>query len=263
MIFSIFQNRLSTLKSPIFGRVLFSRLCGNKIEILLPPHTPPMKISTVLVVWLLSWNLANAQSGRSAVQLLPIEIYQKSLKVYYNKLWTAERKEFQDLNIKSVLYYFPSVGLQFGLPSVQFSLTSILNYKRDKKVNKSKLSSLDLKLELELNERLQELKTAYVALEYESDKIKAFKRSYSSMKGIWAVQMECCTKNQCTPLDCRKIEFESLQWEEQERIKNADFVLKILELEKLAKFDLPSEKIYFNKSECILESEEFKLLKNR
>lgn len=222
-----------------------------------------MKFSTVLLLVAVSWNLANAQSGRSAVQLLPIEIYQKSLKVYYNKLWTAERKEFQDLNIKSVLYYFPSVGLQFGLPSVQFSLQNILSYKRDKKVNKSKLSSLDLSLELELNKTLQELKTEYVKIEYESDKIKAFKRSYSSMKGIWAVQSECCNKNQCTPLECRKIEFESLQWEERERTLNADFVIMILELEKLAKFDLQSEKIYFDKSECILESEEFKLLKNR
>lgn len=249
------------MKSTIFACKLWAKKCINKIEILLPPRTPPMKISTVFLLVAVSWNLANAQSNRTGVELQPLEVYQKSLKQFYNKSWTAQRKEFQDLNVKGIIFYLPSVGFQFGLPSVQFSLSNILNYKRDKKVNQSKLNSLDSKLELELNERLQELKSNYVAIEYEFDKIKAYERSWSSMRGIWAVKQECCNKNQCTPLECRQIEFESLQWEEKSRVMKADFVIKILELEKLAKYGLPSEKIYFDKSECILESEEFKLFR--
>jgi len=252
------------MNNTIFGCLLLLSKCRNKIEILFPPHTPPMRISTICVVLWLSWNFTSVfaqSSARPFVEMQPIEVYQKSLKLYYNKSWTAQRKEFQDLNVKGVLYYFPSIGFQFGLPSVQFSLSNILNYKRDKKVNRSKLNSLDLKLELELNERLQELKTEYVKIQYEFDKIKAYERSWSSIKGIWAVRQECCNKNQCTPLECRQIELESLQWEEKDRVMRADFVIKILELEKLSKYDLPNEKIYFSKEECILESEEFRLFR--
>ncbi|MCU0325579.1 MAG: hypothetical protein MUF45_10055, partial [Spirosomaceae bacterium] len=238
--FFIFQNPFDKyLNSTIFWRSLFEKSVPYKMEILLPPHTPPMKIFRISACIMISWNLTNAQTP----QLKPLEDYNKSLKYYHNKLWTAERKEFTDLNIKSFFYYLPNIGLQFGLPSIQFGLKDLLNYKREKKIFDSKLKSLDLTANVNLNEALQALQIEYNKTLVVSDRLKAFQAVTAIKKKIWNITQECCKKNECQPTECYKTELEITERSEQEFLLIAELRIKILEIEKLAKYNLPEEKI--------------------
>lgn len=167
--------------------------------------------------------------------------YQKSLKSYYLKLWHAKREEFKDLNEKSFLYYAPSVGFQFGLPSINFSTRDYANYKRDKMLHKSKLNSLDETLELEMNERLQALAVEYIKVKLEYDKLAVYQGKLKYLKALHEIKQECCRRRECTPEDCKKADYEMYSFEEQEKLTQLEIGIKILDLEKLAKYKLPME----------------------
>lgn len=177
----------------------------------------------------------------SPIELKDFSEYQKSLKSYYLKLWHAKREEFKDLNEKSFLYYAPTIGLQFGLPSIQFSTRDYANYKRDRKLLKSKLNSLDETLELEMNERLQALKVEYEKVKIEYDKLAVFQGKMKYLKALHEIKQECCTKRECTPEECRKAELEMYEFEQNEKLTALNIKIQVLELEKNAKYGLPNE----------------------
>lgn len=181
----------------------------------------------------------------SPTELKDFSEYQKSLKSYYLKLWHAKREEFKDLNEKSFLYYAPSIGLQFGLPSIQFSTRDYANYKREKKLLKSKLNSLDETLELEMNERLQALKVEYEKVKVEYDKLAVFQGKLKYLKALHEIKLECCTKRECTPEECRKAELEMYEFEQNDKLTALNIKIQVLELEKNAKYGLPNE--YFTR----------------
>lgn len=175
------------------------------------------------------------------IELLEFSEYEKGLKSYYLKLWHAKREEFKDLNVKSFLYYFPTVGLQFGLPSVQFTTRDYANLKRDKELLRSKLNSLDESLELEMNVLLQALKIEHSKIKLEYDKLAVFQGKLKYLRSLHEIKQECCRRRECTPEECKKADLELYGYEEQEKLADIEIGIKILELEKLAKYKLPHE----------------------
>lgn len=181
----------------------------------------------------------------SKPELRDFSEYEKSLKSYYLKLWHAKRQEFKDLNEKSFLYYAPSVGLQFGLPSIQFSTRDYANYKRDKMLMRSKLNSLDETLELEMNERLQALRVEYEKVKVEYEKLSVFQGKLKYLRSLHEIKQECCRRRECTPEDCRKSDLEVYEFEQNEKLTALNIKIQVLELEKNAKYALPNE--YFTR----------------
>lgn len=177
--------------------------------------------------------------------LKDFEAYAKSLKSYYLKLWHAKREEFKDLNEKGWAYYLPSVGLQFGLPSVQFSTKEILAYKQEKRVFSGKLRSIDESLLLEMNERLQALRVEYEKIRVEYDKLAVLRLKNSYLKELHTIKQECCRKRECTPEECKKAELEMFEYEQTEKFMALNIKIQVLELEKNAKYGLPNE--YFTR----------------
>jgi hypothetical protein len=105
-------------------------------------------------------------SGITQAQALPpLDSLEASLKLYYNKAWTADRSEFVDIQRGKSWNLVPSVGLVFGLPSVNLNTGQIADYMERKAVNRAKLKSLELKYEVMLNEELQKLRIEYQKLE--------------------------------------------------------------------------------------------------
>lgn len=196
--------------------------------------------SNIILIFGLKIGVLMAQKPPST-DLKDFSEYQKSLKLYYLKLWHAKREEFKDLGEKGVWYYFPTVGLQFGLPSVQFSSKEYLNYKRDKKLLRSKLNSLDETLELEMNERLQALRIEYEKVKVEYDKLAVFQGKMKYLKALHEIKRECCIKRECTPEECRKADLEMYEFEQNEKLTALNIKIQVLELEKNAKYGLPNE----------------------
>lgn len=199
-----------------------------------------MAFLSIFCCFLLKFSVLVAQKA-TKTELRDFSEYEKSLKSYYLKLWHAQREEFKDLNEKSFLYYAPSIGLQFGLPNIQFSTRDYANYKRDKMLLRSKLNSLDARLELEMNERLQALKVEYEKVNVEYDKLAVFQGKLKYLRSLHEIKQECCRRRECSPEDCKKADLEMYGYEEQEKLTELEIGIKILDLEKLAKYKLPME----------------------
>lgn len=202
--------------------------------------TKKMVFLSIFCCFLLKFSVIVAQKA-TKTELKEFSEYEKSLKSYYLKLWHAKREEFKDLNEKSFLYYAPSIGFQFGLPSIQFSTRDYANYKRDTKLLKSKLNSLDETLELEMNERLQGLAVEYNKIKLEYDKLAVYQGKLKYLRNLHEIKQECCRRRECTPEDCKKADLEMYGYEEQEKLTELEIGIKILDLEKLAKYKLPME----------------------
>lgn len=202
--------------------------------------TKKMAFLSIFCCFLLKFSVLVAQKA-TKTELKEFSEYEKSLKSYYLKLWHAKREEFKDLNEKSFLYYAPSIGLQFGLPSIQFSTRDYANYKRDKMLHRSKLNSLDASLELEMNERLQGLEVEHNKIKLEYDKLAVYQGKLKYLRSLNEIKQECCRRRECTPEDCKKADLEMYGYEEQEKLTELEIGIKILDLEKLAKYKLPME----------------------
>ena len=202
--------------------------------------TTKMAFLSLFCCFLLKFSVLVAQKA-TKTELKEFSEYEKSLKSYYLKLWHAKREEFKDLNEKSFLYYAPSIGLQFGLPSIQFSTKDYANYKRDRMLHRSKLNSLDASLELEMNERLQGLEVEHNKIKLEYDKLAVYQGKLKYLRSLHEIKQECCRRRECTPEDCKKADLELYGYEEQEKLMELEIGIKILDLEKLSKYKLPME----------------------
>jgi hypothetical protein len=194
------------------------------------------KIVFVLVIFLTSFD----GIGR---ELRPLVVYEATLQSYYQSAWKAGREEFKDLNRKPFWDYVPDVGFGWGLPIINWRLSNIFQYRRDKYLMERKLKSLDMKMELEMNKQLQVLGLEYEKLILEKEKIKVAEEKYKIEEAIYTIGVECCQKRECTPEQCRKKDLERFESSERIRLMKIDFEILILELEKLSHFGLKTVKL--------------------
>ncbi len=223
-----------------------------KIAILKTPPHPQQFLFLFLFLFSSSLFCTNLKAQKI---LLTISSYEESLKHYHNKKWTAERIEFMSLNKKSILYFLPSVGLQFGLPSISWNPLQILEYKNQKKVTFQKLKSLDLKHHLEFNEALLELRILYYQIQQQEMKIKHYedvlKLDYKSFEAI----KEGFEARELDPISFREQEKEMLKRKQDLYFMKSDLQLKILEIERFSKFKLPEQSLFYEDSKgCFLEN---------
>jgi hypothetical protein len=179
------------------------------------------------------------QSQTFSKKVQPLFDYELSLRTYYRKLRDSQREEFEDLNKKSIATYLPDVGLQFGLPSINFKFSDYLKYNRDLKIFERKLLSIDEKMALELNTAIQELRIEYKKLSLEHDRLTTARDRMVFVENLFKISQECCQKRACTPEDCRKRELDHFEQKQRLREAEINFDILILEFEKLARYGLP------------------------
>lgn len=122
----------------------------------------------------------------------------------------AEREEFKDFREKPIWRYLPGVGLQFGLPSVKFRLSNYFEYKRDQHLIKSKLRGIDAKVQLEMNEKIQDLRIAFRKLELSLDKLELGWGRMIYLEWLHAIDQECYRTENCTLGQCHRFDLDSL-----------------------------------------------------
>jgi len=173
-------------------------------------------------------------------ELKSLKTYENSLVQFYRLQRTAEREEFKDFKEKPIWRYLPDVGLQFGLPSVQFRLSNYFEYKRDQHLIKSKLRGIDAKVQLKMNEKIQDLRIAFRKLELSLDKLKLGRGKLIYLKRLHAIDQECCRTENCTPGQCHRFDLNYYQATEAIKLKEMDYKIDVLELERMAKYELPT-----------------------
>lgn len=205
------------------------------------PPNPPLQILLALVLMLLT-------GGSAKAQLKTYEQYAVSLKKYLNASWAAERAEFVDIQKGKKWNLIPSVGLQFGLPSINLNTGQIAAYKARQAENAAKLKSLELKYTVQLNAELNNLKIELEKAQNELARLDNFKEIQETRGQIFKVQTEAFNKRELKPIDIyrEKLAFVTVQREYAEAVSN--FRLIVLNIEKLAHYDMPNENIWYDGS---------------
>jgi hypothetical protein len=196
-----------------------------------------MRPFLILITLLLSYH---AGFGK---ELKPLSVYEASLQSYYQAAWKAGREELKDLKKKPFWNYVPDVGFGWGLPIINWRLSNIFQYRRDKYQLERKLMSLGMKMELEMNQQLQVLGVEYEKLGLEKEKIKVAEEKYKIEEAIYTIGVECCQKRECTPEQCRKKDLERFEGWEKIRLMKIDYDISVLEIEKLSHFGQKTVKL--------------------
>lgn len=173
-------------------------------------------------------------------ELKPLIGYENSLRDFYKLKRHSQREEFKEFKAKPFWKYLPDIGLQFGLPSIQFRLSNYFQYKHDQHLQRIKLLSIDSKAQLEMNEKIQELRIDYQKLVIQQQRLSLAQAKLAKQMALFSIQYECCNRNECTPEECRLNDLRQFEASEAVRLLEMNYRVSLLELEKTAKYNLPT-----------------------
>ncbi len=203
---------------------------------------PPAKKLIFTVLLALSWLNTIAQDNLESWQR-PLSEYDSSLKMYYSKKWIAERTEFVNIQKGRAWDLVPSVGIVFGLPSVNLNTGQVANYFQKKNVAKQKLRSLDLTYELVYNEDLLKLKLLYHRATEKYTMVYLGKDAYETKEKIYKIHKEAFEKGEMKPLDHYKelLSIQTTRYEWQMGINEFHVIMR--EIELLSRWKLTEQKL--------------------
>jgi len=223
-------------------RTLFAQIRAPRFRNFVHPPNPPLKIFLVTLLLLLSGKSTKAQ-------LLTYDTYAISMKAYLNQQWTAERSEWTAAVRGQKWSYIPNVGLAFGLPTVGLNTGQIAAYKQQQGVNAAKLRAIDAKYQLLLNDQLNLLKIEVEKAGVEQEKLFTYSATLEARRNIFSIYQEAFQKKELKPLDFlqQKLAYESQVQQYQLAVKAYQIV--VLEVERLAHYNMPNELISYTTEE--------------
>ena len=213
----------------------------KRLSPLQPPHTAVL----IGLSCLLSSLSAIAQLATPPTQLQTYTTYAVSMKAYYNALWTADRAEFVDIQKGKNWNLVPSVGLVFGLPSVNLNTGQIANYKQRQGETRAKLKSLELRYTVLLNQALNELQIELAKAAVEARKLELLGAGLSTKRRIFTIAEEAYRKHETAPLEFYRERLSYENAEQDRELAENNYRLTILGIEKLAHYHTPHEVIYY------------------
>ncbi len=212
------------------------------MEKLHTPRTPRLKKIAGLALLCISWNLTLSQNPKNGlIDLKNLETYEQSLTDFYVKKWKSERSEFEIVNEKKIWQYLPSVGIQFGLPSINYNPYQLFQARQDKKILAAKVQSIDKKYLLEYQDQIQAIRNEYVKIQLE---IEALKREEKRLQNETKFFNDFTSNEEHDKIITPK-EFRVKIMEMEEKSNNYEkmkdiIALKILDFYKLSKYQLPT-----------------------
>lgn len=216
----------------------------KRISPLQPPYSRLLAVLFGLVSWLSTITSASAQPTQRP-ELQTYATYAVSLKAYYNALWTADRAEFVDVQRGKNWNLVPSVGLVFGLPSVNLNTGQIAAYKQRQGETKAKLRSLELRYTVLLNQALNELQIELAKAAVEARKLELTGAGLSTKKRIYTISEEAYRKHEVSPLEFYRERLSYENAEHDRELAGSNYQLMVLSIEKLAHYHTPREVIYY------------------
>lgn len=180
-----------------------------------------------------------------AQDLESLDSLRSSLKEYYNRSWTADREQFIFSSRGEIWAKLPNVGIQFGLPSVQFGTKDIYNIKQSKREKKAALKSLDLKYRTVFNEAIQNLEIDYKKIQLKLEKLEFQKQSVELEEKIFSIYSEAFGKRELTPLEFLQKKKAYSDVLANYEIEKREIELQILELYKFARWRMKNEELAY------------------
>lgn len=175
------------------------------------------------------------------VKLQPLTEYESSLKVFHMQKVQTQRVEFEQKTKMKWWYYIPSIGFQFGLPSINTGTSQLVNIDQTKQQNRAKLAAIVSQGLLDYRTELHQLRNMYEALKIERDAMAYALATQKLENRILNIAEESNNKKEIKPVEY----IESLlrfqrNWMVNDRMER-DFALKILEMARFARYQFPTE----------------------
>lgn len=225
--------------------------CKPQYRNFVHPSGLPGKAKALGVCIVLSW-FYTINVFSQIENLKDIKEYEYSVKLYYNKLWTAKRAEFKNTQKRQLWSFVPHIGITFGFPSIILNTTSIAQYYRNKNMIKSKVRSLDLEYKLMLNENIKIISIEYEKIKIQAEKAELEQSLLEIKKKIFTLVLEGYNKNEIKPIDYYHAELDYQQMIITYNKFTRDIKIQVLELEKIAHYNLTEKELAISESDCIL-----------
>lgn len=223
----------------------------RRIAILFTPHTPRPRIILMIAVMLVSLSSTITKAQIIYSEAASLDTLEASLKYWHNQKWQAERGELIEGKSKKWWYYLPSVGLQFGLPSIQFGTGTLAVIDRDKRLIAARLEGIDRKAQLDYNTELQQLRLGYQLVLIQARKEGMLKLIRAKEKEIFQIQIEGYQKKGITPEEFKNEELKNLRAEQVLDNFSTDIQIQVLHLYQLAHWAQPSNPLWYDPTiEC-------------
>lgn len=223
----------------------------NIIAIMCTPHTPRLVNITAMVIIASSIFCTISKSQEyNYITIPPEDTLAHSLKLYHNRLWMSEREEFLNLSKKKWWYYLPTVGLQFGLPSVQFGTGTLAVIDRDKISRNQKLKSIDLRRKTDFNDQLTALHSKYAILKIRAARIKTLKVIRDRKRELFDIYLESWSKKDITPEEFKIKELSFFESDLAFDTYRDQVLVEALELFAFCHLNEEQKPVWFDIDEC-------------
>ncbi|WP_041341138.1 hypothetical protein [Runella slithyformis] len=188
----------------------------------------------------------------SGINLQKLEKYEESLRIFHNRKFGADRKEFIETTKKKWWYYLPNVGFTFGMPTIGTNTGTLAQIDRDRQTKKAKLEALQAKAEFEYREELLQLRTKYKTLLLESQTIQELESLLGKKVAITSIYTEGFNANKITPLEMLREEVAQETAKAQMKENERRLIKLFFELEAFAHYNYPAneELIKFADMDC-------------
>lgn len=209
----------------------------------------------VFIAWALLLVFSQTSAISQIVKLEPLSTYESSLRQYYLQKFQADKIEFEETTKKKWWYYLPSVGIQFGLPSVQLNTGVLAQIDRDRQQKKTKVNGLYWQAESQFKDDLLKLRNTYRRIQLEQETEPEHQEQIELESKIHQVYADGYARQEIKPVDflneqvkqnSRQIAFAATQ---------RRLALLILDLELLAHYPFPKDDFIplDSEMECIMK----------
>ncbi len=191
------------------------------------------------------------------ISLQELPKYEESLRIYHNRKFAAERKEFIETTRKKWWYYLPNIGLVLGMPTVSSNTGIIAQIDRDRQTKKAKLEALQEKRKsrVPIPRRITPT-TSQVpqTLLLNLKPSKNTKRLFDKKTAITSIYSEGFNAQKITPLEMLREDVAQQTARNQMRDNERRLIKLFFELEAFAYFNYPTdaELIKFVDMDCEL-----------
>ena len=205
------------------------------------PHTPHALFATIAITvyFVAQSTILQAQT----TNLDSVQVYEQSYRQYLLQKWSAERKEFTIVNKKKWWYYLPSIGLQFGLPSVNVNTGVLVQIDRERVVMSARLQSLDSRYQVEFVESLARIRVEYRKLLVRAEQLVREKKLLDKLRGIQAIHNEAFNNQTQAPEEHLRNSYQYEKAVSDWRNREAELTLSVLDFFALCRFDMPDTKL--------------------
>lgn len=213
------------------------------------PQTPRLIFTAILATTLLSGFCTIAQQ---LTDLKKLTEYEESLRLYHNRKFAADRKEYLETTKKKWWYYLPNVGITLGMPTISTNTGTIAQIDRDRQLKKAKLEALQAQAEFQFREELLKLRYMYQLLEIEYPTIQEKQTVLGKVKGQTNLTIEGYNAQKVTISEMLAQDANL----ERERNSANEAIRRLhrmkIELEQFAHYNFPAsaELIKFTEMDC-------------